>query len=151
LSPTSFLGLVETGNQVADSRVQLPRSDNDEQVRPLIEPKPHIGLLSGIEKPKSAVCSCPERAQQTSPGQRPGKRRFECVLALKGLNNTPARRLLRPFRARILFDFFSQGVALGYIVPAFQAEDEDRKTIYGQEMSRQTVCVPFPLWHWRSS
>jgi hypothetical protein len=28
----SFLGLVETGNQVADSRLQLPSSDNDEQV-----------------------------------------------------------------------------------------------------------------------
>jgi hypothetical protein len=84
--------------------------------------------------PFFAVCSCPERAQQTSPGQRPGKRKIACVLGLKGLNNAPARHLLRPFRAHILFNFFSQGLALGYIVPAFQAEDEDRKTIYGQDL-----------------
>src|SRR5258708_4994065 len=42
---TSFRWLVEDGNQFMDVRVQLRGRDDDERVRPLIKPKPGLGLL----------------------------------------------------------------------------------------------------------
>ena len=46
-----------------------------------------------------------------------------CIVALKGRNNTPAKGLLRPFRAWSLVLSRTQGDALGLIIPAFQAEE----------------------------
>src|SRR5208337_980500 len=45
------------------------------------------------------------------------------IFALKGRNNKPAKHLFRPFRAWFPFPFRSQGGALGFHVPAFQAEE----------------------------
>jgi hypothetical protein len=48
---------------------------------------------------------------------------FDVEFALKGHNILAANHLLRPFRAWSLFSLHTQGVALGYFVPAFQAEE----------------------------
>jgi tetratricopeptide (TPR) repeat protein len=52
-----------------------------------------------------------------------GFHRFRRCVALKGRENMPVHGLLRPFRASSLFHSRTQGVALGFIVAAFQAEE----------------------------
>jgi hypothetical protein len=47
--------------------------------------------------------------------------KFNWIFALSGRNNTSALRRFRPYRARFLLNR-SQGVALGCIVSAFQAD-----------------------------
>jgi hypothetical protein len=64
----------------------------------------------------------PERAQQHSPGQRPGNLGNTGLKALKGRNKTWRIRLLCPFRAWVAReDGCSQGVALGTVVAPFRA------------------------------
>lgn len=60
---------------------------------------------------------CPERAQPTSPGQRPGLTDPANPQALKGRNKRPAETLSRPFRAHPdVMDSGTQGDALGWWV-----------------------------------
>ena len=72
--------------------------------------------------PAAARFPCPKGAKQDSPGQRPGKATGKGILALKGRNNGSGNVLFRPFRAGAGLLPRSQGVALGCLVPAFQAE-----------------------------
>ena len=84
----------------------------------------------------------PKGPNKSAQGNALGKGRFVCVVALKGPNNLPATPLLRPFRAWSFFPSGSQGDALGFIVPAFQAEDRRvNKTLWG---SPRTIPVLLP-------
>src|SRR5436190_1690000 len=63
--------------------------------------------------------NAPKGARHNSPGQRPeGRNNFE----LRGGS------IVSPFQGIVLFIECSQGVALGYLVMAFQADDESGAT-----------------------
>ena len=73
---------------------------------------------------------CPEGAAQDSPGQRPGLSVLSVIYALKGHNNIWVKGLFRPFRAWLLVRCHTQGDALGFLVLAFQAKEQNAG--YGQ-------------------
>ena len=89
---------------------------------------PHASLIRGRSKP-------PERRKQYSPGQRPGNTVAMSAEALKGRNSRPqapcasaspklpSRVLLSmpPFQGLSRSSMYSQGVALGCTMHAFQA------------------------------
>jgi hypothetical protein len=108
--------------------------------------------------------ACPERAQQISPGHRPGFPISNHIQALKGRHNrrtsrdaeTARRnsgprgsdRLFRPFRAIPSFvDVVPQGVALGCLVTApFGA----RRTT-AQHQNAPARVPQIDLWHSRTA
>ena len=90
---------------------------------------PHASLVRGLSQP-------PERRKQYSPGQRPGNTVATSAKALKGRNSSRpqtqcaspspgspsgAAMLMPPLQGLSGSAMYSQGVALGCIMHAFQA------------------------------
>jgi hypothetical protein len=86
----------------------------------------------------------PERAEQTSPGQRPGNREFKHRPGPERAQQESGRATVPPFQGLCSGLLPTQAVGLGWFVPAFQAE-KPRKTanrwLLGP-MLAAFLCVP---------
>src|ERR1043166_1308808 len=77
----------------------------------------------------------PERPQQVSPGQRPGYADKRPLSPCKGNTNLGCR-FVSPLWGLTRCLLITQGVALGFIMPAFQAEDHSHSMIQSELRSR---------------